>query len=492
MFSMYNCCVKARHQQDSKWSLVVCICATLSQVMVLGIMRSFGVLFPVLMAKFETNREKTAWVGSLCLSLALFAAPFVGRLSDKFSCRCLIMTGALLFVTGLIATSFVNNIAIMFITYSILTGLGACFCRTSCFLIVAKYFNKKRSFATGILTMGASLGMFVWGPITQVLLDSFGWRNTYRVMAASCTIIFVCAMTFNPNVEENDWEAAGKQKIGESNDNNEEKDGNDFEARNEEMKILDFSVWRIPQYCILVSSFTLMFLCRFVPMVHLAKYSEELNISPHQASFFYMFLGISSGTSAFLIGRLCDVKWINIRYVNQLGILVSGISTLLLPLAKNYLSVAFYAVVFGFSDGAFITTQNVILLNIVGPKRRAAAFGFGCMLCSLALAAGPPLTGFIADQLASYKFAFYTIGSLILLSAAIQMLLICFESPFNKTKGDSDAAVTVKVVTVSENICTESQHGKPDDKELLGGLYVKSLLKKNSNISASVESIQLL
>ena len=124
-----------------------------------------------------------------------------------------------------------------------------------------------------------------------------------------------------------------------------------------------------------------------------AKYSEELNISPHQASFFYMFLGISSGTSAFLIGRLCDVKWINIRYVNQLGILVSGISTLLLPLAKNYLFVAFYAVVFGFSDGAFITTQNVILLNIVGPKRRAAAFGFGCMLCSLALAAGPPLTG---------------------------------------------------------------------------------------------------
>ena len=60
---MYNCCVKARHQQDSKWSLVVCICATLSQVMVLGIMRSFGVLFPVLMAKFETNREKTGkWV----------------------------------------------------------------------------------------------------------------------------------------------------------------------------------------------------------------------------------------------------------------------------------------------------------------------------------------------------------------------------------------------------------------------------------------------
>ena len=106
-----------------------------------------------------------------------------------------------------------------------------------------------------------------------------------------------------------------------------------------------------------------------------------------------MFLGISSGTASLLIGRLCDVKWINIRYVNRLGLAVAGIATLVLPHTRSYVSVARYAVVFGFSDGAFITTQNVILLNIVGPKRRAAAFGFGCMLCSLALAGGPPLAG---------------------------------------------------------------------------------------------------
>ncbi|PFX21885.1 monocarboxylate transporter 10-like [Stylophora pistillata] len=504
MFSIYNCCVKARHQQDSKWSFVVCVCAIVTQVMVLGIMRSFGVLFPVLMAEFETSREKTAWIGSLCISLALFAAPFVGRLSEKFSCRCLIMTGALLFVTGLMATSFINNIAIMFITYSILTGLGACFCRTSCFLIAAKYFNKRRSFATGMITMGSSLGLFVWGPITQVLLDSFGWRNTFRVMAATCTLIFLCAMTFNPNVEEKDSVpegAAEKQNIGESDDNDVENDDNnvenddcskDFEAREEKMKILDFSIWRMPQYCILVSSFSLMYLSRFIPVVHLAKYSEELNISADQASFLYMFLGISGGMSAFLIGRLCDVKWINIRYVNRLGILGCGIATLLLPLAKNYISVAFYSVVFGFADGSFITTQNVILLNIVGPKRRAAAFGFGCMLCSLALAAGPPLAGFIADQLASYKFAFYTAGSLNLLSAAIQMLLVCFEPPVKESDGESNTALTIKVVTVSEKVCKERQHEKADHKELLGGLYVKSLLKKSSSISASVESIQFL
>ena len=94
-----------------------------------------------------------------------------------------------------------------------------------------------------------------------------------------------------------------------------------------------------------------------------------------------------------LIGRICDLKFINVRYVNQLGIAVVGTATLVLPLAKSFTGVALYTAVFGFADGAFMTSQNVILLSIVGPERRAAAFGFGTMLCSFALAGGPPLAG---------------------------------------------------------------------------------------------------
>lgn len=123
------------------------------------------------------------------------------------------------------------------------------------------------------------------------------------------------------------------------------------------------------------------------------KYSEELDIPADKASHFYMFLGISSGAARLLIGRLCDVKWVNIRYVNQLGITLAGLATLLLPLAKNYVSVALYTAMFGFSDGAFVTSQNVILLGIVGPDRRDAAFGFGCMLYSFVVAGGPPFAG---------------------------------------------------------------------------------------------------
>lgn len=212
----------------------------------------------------------SAWIGSFALSLTLFAAPLAGRLSEKFSCRFVVIIGGLLYIVGLAATSFVNNIEVMFFTFSVLTGLGSSFCRTSCFLMVAKYFNKKRSFATGSVTMGPSLGMFMWGPVTQVLLDSVGWRNTFRAMAISCTLVFLFAITFNPNIEEKDKisEEDACEGISKPNDQDDDNGSAKIQSRNKKLKILDFSVWRIPQYCILVASFTIMFMCRFIPSVH--------------------------------------------------------------------------------------------------------------------------------------------------------------------------------------------------------------------------------
>ncbi|CAH3021810.1 unnamed protein product [Porites evermanni] len=262
---------------------------------------------------------------------------------------------------GLVTSSFVQNLELSYFTYGALTGLGACVCRTSAFLVVSMYFNKKRSFATGSVTMGPSLGMFMWGPIAQVLLDSVGWRNTFRIMAACCCLIIIAAVTYNPIVEEKDKILEKKvESRKEKRELDNKVNSAMLQTKREKGKIVDLSVFMIPQYCILVASFhwsfTLMFLCRFIPNIHLVNYSEELNITAEKASKYYMFLGLSSAVGRLLSGRLCDVKFINIQNVNQLGIAITGMATVLLPLARTFVSVAFYTVVFGFADGAFMTT----------------------------------------------------------------------------------------------------------------------------------------
>ena len=184
-----------------------------------------------------------------------------GRVSESFGCRPVMMVGALSCTVGLVATSFVQTIDVMFLTFSTLMGLGVCCCRTMCYLIVAKYFKKRRSFAAGMVSMGPAVGMFVWGPTTQALIDTIGWRNAYRVKAVACSLMILLALTFSSNVEEENTE-----KISERKDDNKQ-----LEKSKEKVKLLDWSVWKIPQFCILVTSFAVMSLCRFIPNIHLVS-----------------------------------------------------------------------------------------------------------------------------------------------------------------------------------------------------------------------------
>ena len=95
--------------------------------------------------------------------------------------------------------------------------------------------------------------------------------------------------------------------------------------------------------------------------------------------------------------------------------------------------------------------------------------------------------GLIADKLASYEFAFYTAGSMMLFSGAVQFLLLCFKA--HETKR---VEISAEMVAESEETSKQKQYQENHHKEYLARLYVESTLRKDCKISASVESIQLL
>ena len=48
-----------RKEIDSRWSWLVCVCATVMIALMFGISLNFGFLFPVLMDYFQESRERT-------------------------------------------------------------------------------------------------------------------------------------------------------------------------------------------------------------------------------------------------------------------------------------------------------------------------------------------------------------------------------------------------------------------------------------------------
>ena len=58
------------------------------------------------------------------------------------------------------------------------SGLALGFMYLPSIVIVSLWFNKKRGIATGIAVTGSGVGMFVVAPLTQLMIDNWGWRNS--------------------------------------------------------------------------------------------------------------------------------------------------------------------------------------------------------------------------------------------------------------------------------------------------------------------------
>lgn len=71
---------------------------------------------------------------------------------------------------------------------------------------IAFWFDKKRTFATGIGASGTGLGTFVFAPLTQYLIETFGWRGATLILAGALLNFAVCgALMRDPDwlIEEN-------------------------------------------------------------------------------------------------------------------------------------------------------------------------------------------------------------------------------------------------------------------------------------------------
>ena len=201
----------------------------------------------------------SAFVGSATLGMLWFASPLAGYLCDRFGCRIATFFGGVLCMTGLISTSFLQSLTPMYFTYSLVLGLGACFIVNSSFLVIGQYFQEKLSMATGIVSLGASLGVLYTGPLLQVLLDSFGWRGTLRIMTTSFALVCFLSLAFNPNVE-------GITPVETiANHGN----GNEVEERNG--ICLYCSVWTFPTFTVVVISLMFGSFGMYIPYINLVS-----------------------------------------------------------------------------------------------------------------------------------------------------------------------------------------------------------------------------
>lgn len=177
---------------DGGWGWVVVFASFMVNLIADGVTFSFGVIYLEFVKYFGEGKSKTAWIGSLFAAIPLLSGPFASYLTDRYGCRKVSIAGGILAALGFVISAFIDSIEMLFFTFGILSGFGLSLCYVAAIVIVAYYFEKKRSFATGLSVCGSGIGTFIFPPFMDFLISEYGWRGTTLILAGLFLNLCVC------------------------------------------------------------------------------------------------------------------------------------------------------------------------------------------------------------------------------------------------------------------------------------------------------------
>jgi len=181
------------------WLIVICGC--LIAALTFGPRSAMGFFQLPMLA--EKGWDRTTFALAMAIQNLLWGAgqPFFGAIADRFGTwRVLAMSG-ILYALGLFLMATADSPAILHIGGGALVGLGVA---AGSFGIVLSAFarnvpSEKRSLVFGIGTAAGSAGMFLFAPISQGMIDSFGWSDTLVYMSIAMLIVPVLAIPLAGN-----------------------------------------------------------------------------------------------------------------------------------------------------------------------------------------------------------------------------------------------------------------------------------------------------
>lgn len=175
------------------WSIVVCGC--LIAAINFGPRSSMGFYLTPITMERGWGRETFALAMAWQNLLWGVGAMVFGGLADRFGTAKTLTGGAAVYAFGILTMSWAPT-PLAFHAAGVLVGLGVAGCA---FGIVMAAFGRvvtpeKRSVVFGFATAAGSFGQFLFSPVTQGLIVSFGWHDSLTILAAILALIPLLAI----------------------------------------------------------------------------------------------------------------------------------------------------------------------------------------------------------------------------------------------------------------------------------------------------------
>nr|AKN21522.1 slc16a-27 [Schmidtea mediterranea] len=170
---------------------------------------SIGILYSEFLEVFHQSKASTAVLPGLIYSLPQFLGPFICPFADATGSFFGSVLGGIILASSIFLSRFVISLQIMYVTMGFLASIGLELTYASAIIAVTKGFNDKKylGLATGITVSGSGIGVFVFNPFLNYLINIYAWQGALTIESALflhiilAGFIFKLAVTFSTLVE---------------------------------------------------------------------------------------------------------------------------------------------------------------------------------------------------------------------------------------------------------------------------------------------------
>ena len=412
--------MEGAHRVDSGRGWVVAISGCIINTWTFGVFYAFATALEQMLDEFKANLSGIAAFFSITTFLFFAVGIVAGPVADRFGARRVVGVGAIFMGGGLWLTAQVQSLTAGVVVYGLGVGLGIGSYLVPLNAATGAWFERHRTIALGVNTVGIGLGTLVLVPVAEWLMRTAGWRSAFELMGIGSFFVYglVALASFKPPTPQ--------ASVATS-----------IEAVRRAVQRSEF--WRF-----YIAGF-FMAIALFVPFVFLVQYAKDQGISSSTAAFLITSLGVGS-----VIGRL-GLGILGVR-IGVLPLIVfcfaiQPVSYIVWLIAgSNYLLLLLFAALLGVGYGGFVALSPVAMVGIFGLEGMGGVLGVQFTSAGFGALIGPISAGAIIDATGSYAIAI--IGAIAISSVAT----IAIYPLLRITNRDAEAAPEVKTFLSAPNV----------------------------------------
>ena len=372
-----------------------------------GVQYSVGILLAAIEEDLGWDRAEVSLAFSIYVITYTTVSMVTGRLTDRWGPQWVVLVGGVLLGTGLALMSLAQAPWHLYLSYSVLGGLGMSVAYVPCNTTVVRWFVARRGMALSVTNLGSSLGIFLIPLVLGGVVAAWGWRPAYIGAGVSVFLVVFFASRFLLR----DPESAGMAGPARGPE-----PGDMVEA----VSLTLGQAVKTRNFWIFAAAIVSVMSVGLIPFTHLpALVTLDRGGSAAEGALAASLIGAGAIPGVILTGPLSDR--IGRRAAALLVVSASAIAYLGWVLAPGV--VPLFSFIFGFSYGGIIVLMTAMAGELFGRAHVGAVFGLVFAGIGWVGSAGVVGAGFARESLGSYDLVFQMAFLMSLLSIGLFILL---------------------------------------------------------------------